>query len=61
MKTINVKGEVVVWRESGAVTYLSDHEMSEADLLIGIATALKRQQELKTAEDNMRRLLLKLK
>jgi len=58
MKMINVKGEGYIIDEAGHTSsYLSDHEISEVDLLAALASAIRQQESLKVAETNLRRIL----
>jgi len=55
---INVKNEGYIIDESGHTTsYLSDHEISEEQLLAALASCLRQKESLAKAEENMRRLL----
>ena len=58
MKMINVKDEGYIIDLDGAMrSYTSDYEISEKDLLVALASALRQKESLAKAEENMRRLL----
>jgi hypothetical protein len=55
---INVKNEGYIIDESGHTTsYLSDHEISEEQLLAALASCLRQLESLKKVETNLRRVL----
>jgi len=58
MKMINVKDEGYILDVDGSMrSYSSDHEVSEVNLLPGLASAIRQMESLKKVEENMRRLL----
>jgi hypothetical protein len=53
-----VKNEGYIIDESGHTTsYLSDHEISEEQLLAALASCLRQLESLKKVETNLRRVL----